>query len=336
MNYCDPIISVVIPVYNVEDYINRCLDSFLAQTFKEYELILVNDGSTDHSADICQAYKSRFSQIAIPCTIIHQENGGLSAARNTGIFRALYKSTSKWITFTDSDDWVHPQYLELLYSAALNKAADVVIGRYDRCGSLEEAYDGLIQETYEAEVPDLEEYWINHRTNATVAWGKLYLKSLLEGIRYPVGKYHEDEYVTYKILFSGIKAAYVDIPIYHYYQNQSGIMHKNYMKRMPDLLEVFRDHILFFRQSAWPEVYRLEVEKYAEAISEGIWFLTHDYIYDKRKKRTALKKLRSRLRKFLRTHRSDISWIKRKDIFIAAYPFQTVFIRGYGWIRSKF
>ena len=107
------IISVIVPVYNVEPYLNRCVDSILEQTFTDFELILVDDGSPDNCPAICDEYARKDSRIHV----IHQKNGGLSDARNAGIDWVVANSDSQWISFVDSDDWVHPMYLFTLLSA---------------------------------------------------------------------------------------------------------------------------------------------------------------------------------------------------------------------------
>ena len=108
-----PQISVIVPVYKVELYIRRCIDSILAQTFSDYELILVDDGSPDKCGAVCDEYAKQDNRIHV----LHQENAGLSVARNTGIDWTFSHSDSKWLTFIDSDDWVHPRYLEALFLA---------------------------------------------------------------------------------------------------------------------------------------------------------------------------------------------------------------------------
>ena len=109
-----PEISVIVPVYKVEKFIHRCVDSVLGQSYRDFELILVDDGSPDSCGAICDAYALQDSRVRV----IHQKNGGLSAARNTGIDYVMANSASHWLVFVDSDDWVHPEYLQTLYSAA--------------------------------------------------------------------------------------------------------------------------------------------------------------------------------------------------------------------------
>ena len=116
-----PTISVIVPVYKVEKYIHRCVDSILSQTFTDFELILVDDGSPDNCGKICDEYAEKDIRIHV----IHQENGGLSAARNAGIDWVFANSDSEWITFIDSDDWVHPEYLERLLCLVLDRKSVV-------------------------------------------------------------------------------------------------------------------------------------------------------------------------------------------------------------------
>lgn len=120
-------ISIIVPVYKVENYIRRCVDSILAQTFTDFELILVDDGSPDNCGKICEEYAKKDERIVV----IHKENGGLSDARNAGIDWSLKTSNSRWITFIDSDDWIHPNYLEFLYRAAKNTNCKISICGYN-------------------------------------------------------------------------------------------------------------------------------------------------------------------------------------------------------------
>jgi len=235
------IICIVVPVYNVEKYLNRCIDSILSQTFIDYDLILIDDGSKDLCGIICDGYAKKDSRIHV----IHQENQGLSAARNAGIEWSLSKSESEWITFVDSDDWVHPQYLELLYSAAIECGTEISIG--EALWTEGEPLPYFINGN-----PKLWktcDYYTENITNATVAWGKLYRKNCFKEIRYPVGKIHEDEYVTYKILFQHEYIAVIDAYLYAYFQNSSGIMKSKWTPARLDALGAFEEQVDFFLEN---------------------------------------------------------------------------------------
>ena len=116
-----PMISVVVPVYKVEHYLHRCVDSILNQSYSDFELILVDDGSPDNCGMICDEYAAKDARIHV----IHQQNGGLSAARNTGIDWLCENSDSKWLTFIDSDDWIHKDYLKILLEQAIKSGSRV-------------------------------------------------------------------------------------------------------------------------------------------------------------------------------------------------------------------
>lgn len=210
-------ISVIVPVYKVEAYLSRCVDSILKQTFTDFELVLVDDGSPDHCGDICESYSKKDTRIHV----LHRKNGGLSAARNTGIDWVLAHSKSEWITFIDSDDWIHPRYLDLLYQAVQKTGLSIAIGRFERTDG---THSPLVNEAITATVWDTETFYCADKVTATVAWGKLYRKADFTAIRYPEGKIHEDEFTTYKILFLYDAVAVIEQPLYAYYQNNQGIM----------------------------------------------------------------------------------------------------------------
>lgn len=239
-----PKISVIVPVYKVEEYLNRCVDSILNQTFKDFELILVDDGSPDHCPAICDDYASKYSFIHV----IHKENGGLSDARNAGIDWAFENSDSEWITFVDSDDWVHKKYLELLYETAVNNDVDVCsCGHYKVAGP---QVDGIINHpdicigTVEQLLVAVNNYWF---FNLDTACSRLYKKNCFKTIHFPVGKLHEDAYVSYKILFLCNRNAVVKEILYYYFQNENGIMNSVMsLKRLTDHLDAFEERIRFF------------------------------------------------------------------------------------------
>ena len=186
-----PSISVIVPVYKVEQFLHRCVSSILAQSFTDYELILVDDGSPDACGSLCDAYAAQYGHIHV----IHQKNGGLSAARNSGIDWAFANSESQWLAFIDSDDWVHPEYLEYLYRAAKETDSKISVCGFYRTGG----ETGERVNLFSCEALSADDYYCNeelHEGLTATAWNKLYHKSLFEILRYPVGKLHEDEFTT--------------------------------------------------------------------------------------------------------------------------------------------
>ena len=234
-----PQISVIVPVYKVEKYLKRCVDSILSQTFTDFELILVDDGSPDGCPQICDQYAQQDDRVYV----IHQQNGGLSAARNAGIDWAFANSNSQWLTFVDSDDWIHPQTLEVLLKAARDNHVDVSICGFQKTNGEE----GAISSDFSVELWTPENFYVQYVTSAVVAWGKLYKKECFSEIRYPVGRLHEDEFVTYRILFQCEKIAFVDTPLYAYFQNSDGIMKSVWTRRRMDVLVAYEQQIAYFK-----------------------------------------------------------------------------------------
>lgn len=235
-----PQISVIVPVYKVEPYLNRCVDSILEQTFSDLELILVDDGSPDSCPAICDTYASSDPRVVV----IHQENGGLSAARNAGIEWALDNSNSEWLSFIDSDDWVQPDFLSRLVWAAQNTQSDVSMC-YMNIGKVP---------CSEPIGPDLiyltEDAYCSGRLHALMpgVCTKLYRKRLWKDIRFPDGKIHEDRFTTHKILFQSQTIAIVQSTLYNYYINTEGITHSAWSPKRLDDLQALKEQCAYFKE----------------------------------------------------------------------------------------
>lgn len=211
------LLSVIVPVYNVEEYLTRCVDSILAQTYENLEVILVDDGAKDNSGAICDGFAAKDSRVKV----IHKENGGLSSARNAG----LDVARGEYIAFVDSDDWIAPDaYAHLMELAEKYDVKLVCGGRYDVSGKTGAKTVGLCPK--KEEVISAEELvgriflWDGCDSSAC---DKLYHHSILENFRYPEGKVCEDVPVTYKIVLSAGRVAMSDRPFYHYYHRPGSI-----------------------------------------------------------------------------------------------------------------
>lgn len=189
-------ISVIVPVYNVENYLSRCIDSILAQTFSDFELILVDDGSTDSSGKICDEYAKKDSRIKV----IHKENGGQSSARNIGI----EMSDCKYISFIDSDDWISKDYLEYLLSLIKIYDADVVSADYRITYGKNISFVSKIKEKLLVGSSEILKFYLvqdkMHGKNDFSVWAKLYKKELFNGIKFPSGTIYEDNIINFRIL----------------------------------------------------------------------------------------------------------------------------------------
>lgn len=256
-------ISVVVPVYKVEAYLSRCVDSILRQTHTDFELILVDDGSPDRCGEICEDYAKQDNRVRV----LHRENGGLSAARNTGIEWVLKNSTSEWITFIDSDDWIHPCYLELLYQAVQSTGLSLAIGGFERTDG---THEPIVDKTARETVVEPEAFYCADKVTATVAWGKLYHKMDFSLIRYPEGKIHEDEFTTYKLLFSYERIAVIDHPLYAYFQNSQSIMGSKWNPKHIAETEGMLEELQFFAANGFPEAEAITARAYLNSIYRNL------------------------------------------------------------------
>ena len=234
-------ISVIVPVYNVEPYLRECIDSILSQTYRDFELILVDDGSPDNCGAICDEYAEKDTRIRV----IHQENGGLSAARNAGLDIAR----GEYVTFVDSDDKVSSRYLECLYKMLINNEADVSTCRALFSRSMPVSADCTPSadccELLPGKVACQQPYLSGGIIDVT-AWGKLYARHLWDDIRFPVGKIHEDQAVVPILLYKAEKVAASQDKLYFYRIVESSIMHKPFTLKRYDDIDAVDNCIEFF------------------------------------------------------------------------------------------
>ena len=209
------VVSIVIPIYNVEAYLKQCLETIVNQTYPNLEIILVNDGSPDNSEEICKEFFKRDSRIRY----VRQVNGGLSAARNTGIDLA----TGDYITFVDPDDWVTEDYVETLYTQLKKYEADVSIANYNLFNEstskfLIKVTENDYSETLYEGRDIIDQDAIQEKRD--MAWAcammKLYKISLFEDLRFPVGKNVEDNFLMYKLLLKANRVVHTEKCIYWY------------------------------------------------------------------------------------------------------------------------
>lgn len=262
-------ISVIVPVYNVIKELPLCLDSLIGQTYQALEIICVNDGSTDGSATMCETYASKDDRIKV----IHQSNAGLSAARNRGIEEA----TGDYLAFIDSDDWVEHDYFEVLYQNMMATGADISFVNYYRYVESEKNFVWYsLRGDTPVEVLDskalLEDYYNidrNRYTNAVVAWGKLYRKHLFEHLRYPVGRYCEDDFTTYKAIMLADQLVFSNDPLYVYRQRDNSLSSEQFnLERLRDYREAHEERMALLASKGYdischiqPYINKLELLK---------------------------------------------------------------------------
>jgi len=213
------------------------VDSILSQTFTDFELFLVDDGSTDNSGSICDDYALRDTRVRV----IHQPNRGQSAARNN----AIEQMTGQWVLFVDSDDWIHPESLERLYHAAIEYGTKISIAGYqETTGKAPE----IPPEQLKAELWTPKDFYIQHYVHATLPVMKLIHRECLGDLRFPVGKYIDDEYIVYRILFTQERLAVIPAPFYAYFVNVDSLTKRPWNPGRLDAWQAFEEQIIFFEK----------------------------------------------------------------------------------------
>ena len=311
-----PKISMIVPIYKVEKYLARCIESILSQTFTDFELVLVDDGSPDNCGEICDEYAKKDRRI----TVIHKENGGLSDARNAGIDWAFKNSDSEWITFIDSDDWVNRRYLEVLFNAAIENQVDVSVCDFLRTSNFENTD---IKDDFICQKWSVTDFFVEKNLNFVVAWGKLYKKSLFKKIRYPKGKVHEDEFTTHKLLFQCQKVVFVNSMLYFYFINKEGITAGKseyyWNKDKIYFIQAMEEKISYFKKKHINEALALQRRQYFFSIYNYYNFVKQSSIIEHKKYSGYLKR---KFRKAIRINKRNMQdyFRYRMDICEMAYP----------------
>lgn len=315
-------ISVIVGVYKMPQYLPRCIEGILGQTFRDIELILVDDGSPDECGQICDEYARRDSRVHV----IHQQNAGICAARNTGLDWVFANCDSQWIFFHDNDDWIHPETLERLLSAAQELDTHIAV-----CGYQQTSGENPIVEPAQLH-PERwtpKDFYMQHFVNATVCWGKLYRKTCFEGQRYPPGKYIEDEFLTYRLLFAGPALAVISAPLYAYFVNPAGISKKAWVPKRLDAWEAYDQQIAFFEAMGDEDLVRFRYRGYLEGTAEYLRCVRQ--AENREELRTYEKQIRRKLRSLIQTmgKRGYISFWIDYDILYLASPLRTRLYRLY-------
>lgn len=240
MNYKKTLISVVVPIYKVESYLRRCIDSILSQTYRNFELILVEDGSPDCSGKICDDYANKDKRIKV----IHKKNGGLSDARNYGTQIA----TGDYITYIDSDDWVAPDYLEVLFNFLKNNDADLSVCRLIKTNKEKRIHSSKNNILVFSAVSALSDM-LYQKNISNSACGKLIRRELMNKLQFPVGRLYEDLFTTYKVISECNKIVFVDRILYYYWINPESIMHQSFSPRMFDEIDAVCEIEQFVREN---------------------------------------------------------------------------------------
>ena len=256
----DEKISVIVPVYNVEQYLERCVDSIINQTYKNLEIILVNDGSTDNSGQLCDELAKKDDRIRV----IHKKNGGLSDARNKG----EESSTGDYIIFIDSDDYIHIDMINSLYIQIKSVGADVsVCGVMNVYSNSETPQCSNTQLVFSCDREGfLKEYLVGEKIPGGI-WNKLIKKSISENIKFPFGLIYEDAYYQYELLKHCEKYVVNTLPYYYYFHRENSITTRPYSSKDLVYVEIYRRY------------YELVKEQYPTLEEEAFFRVAYAYFF---------------------------------------------------------
>lgn len=235
------LISVIVPIYNVENYLDKCIKSIINQAYSNLEIILVNDGSTDSCLEKCEEWKKKDKRIVV----INKKNGGLSSARNAG----LDICKGNYIVFIDSDDYIHPEMIEKLYNNSKKYNSDVSICNY-YIDDEKNTYSnkGDYKDFIVSENKKYDYLYNKYQIMTIIAWNKIYKREIFENLRYPNGKIHEDEYIIFDVLERAKVISYMSEPLYYYLQRSGSITNKFNIKRF-DVIDALNIRIEKFKEN---------------------------------------------------------------------------------------
>ncbi len=316
------LISVVVPIYNVEKYLEKCIKSIINQTYDNIEIILVDDGATDKSGQICDDYEKMDTRIKV----IHKKNGGLSDARNAG----LKIAKGEYIAFIDSDDFIDKAFIKTLYEMCKKNNAEIAQCKYRRVGYekfniKQESEDKKIETIVKTGKEMFYDIYTREHMVYIVAWNKLYKKSLFKGIEYPKGKINEDEATTYKLFYKAKKIVVTNQVLYNDVYRKNSIMNKKYNKKRLDGLWALEGRIEFLKEKNEKELLKLTEILYTKELIRNYAKVKRYIENSKDLQKDLLKKHRKMSVKLLKENIK----IKQKLIFLCQITFPNMYSKNY-------
>lgn len=242
MKYDNPLVSIVVPIYKVEKYLRKCIESIQEQTYTNIEIILVDDGSSDKCPSICDEMGKKDSRIIV----LHKEHGGVSSARNEGIEAVR----GEYLVFVDPDDYIHKRYVEILLKLCMENHADIAQCDFLAIDQDSKAIPLNFQEDYICTGMDaLHRLCCDNDTiQYEVPWSKLYKKELFSDIRYPVNRIHEDAFTTYKLFWKAKKVVVTSLYLYYYMKRSDSIMGREYSLKRLDAIDAIKERLSFLKK----------------------------------------------------------------------------------------
>ncbi|MGP4106328.1 glycosyltransferase family 2 protein [Virgibacillus sp. L01] len=254
-------ISIIVPIYNLEHLLQKCVDSILTQTFVDFELILVDDGSTDRSGELCDEYANRDNRVKV----IHKKNGGVASSRNAG----LEIAAGNYIGFVDNDDYINKYMFERLYNKAIVHSSDIVVCDYKNVDETELLDPETINTDYKVQhfnnIEALNYIYINkNKPTFIYPWNKLYKRDLFENIKYEDGNIYDDETVAHKLLYRSDKITYIHIELYYYVKRKGSMVNSPFHIKKFDRIYALKNREVFFREKKEFELQQKALMHYME------------------------------------------------------------------------
>lgn len=313
------LVSVIVPVYNVEKYLEECINSIIKQTYRNIEIILVDDGSIDKSGEICDRYLKLDERIKV----IHKENKGLSDTRNVGIDYAK----GKYICFIDSDDCIDNRYVEILYNSCVKNNCKI-----SQCDYVEFMDGQDMPEMQEVEIKEksftseemLEGIYNENHIRNIIAVNKLYERELFNNVKYTVGKIHEDESTTYKLFLNCNMIAYVDKQLYFYRKRNDSITGQAFSLKKLDYVEALEERITILKNKNMKKLYALTLKEYAYILLSYYNKFKKYLPKEKEERKKLIKKYRRIVKKIIVQKNLKI---KTKTIVIVMYFYPKLYLK---------
>ena len=254
------LISVIVPVYNVKAYLERCVNSILKQSYENLEVILVDDGSTDDSKNICDSFAASDGRVRV----IHQSNKGVATARNTGI----NNSNGEFICFVDSDDYIHPDFVRFLYTKLIENDCDICMCNHlvtDEWNySINVNWDTPIDVYSRDQIFDM--FYTNMHGSIIMLWNKMIRRECIADIKFDDGYIHEDEGTTFKFLYNAKKIAFSSEVLYFYYSRDESITGVPYDGKRLDILKAYENRLSFYKEHSEKKLFDRECQYYLSEI----------------------------------------------------------------------
>lgn len=305
-----PKISVIVPVYRAEEYLASCIDSILSQTYSDFEIILVNDGSPDNSGAICDAYAAREERIFV----IHQTNQGQAAARN----HALSQAKGEWICFVDSDDLIHPQMLELLYDAAMEGNAGISMCQMLEGSALPEDFLQPRERNFETLIMDEATLVRLHDEDQYPSWvacAKLIRKEYIETHLFHEGRVYEDNEAVCHWVCAAKTLAHMPHMLYFYRKNEESTTKSSFSLKKLDYLWALEQIIRFYGSLGYLELRQRFVDRYAEAAESACYGVRYTL-----NRPELVKGIEKSVRAFLREEKLTLTKSQKEKLLEAMHP----------------